>query len=199
MTKNVGIILLAAGQSKRFGSQKLLHVTDGEQTLLAQSHHIYAELGLPIVVVTDAMQMGLVDYCEAQPWQSINIDNASAGMSESLKAGITYFNDMDGWLIALGDMPNVQSATAAALLKLATRDKIIVPWQRTETGADRRQGNPVVIGADFRRELLSLKGDRGAKPILARYESRITWLETNDAGIYFDIDHPLDQSLDLNS
>lgn len=93
-------------------------------------------------------------------------------------------------MIALADMPYIDSKTAAAIAsKLSEGASIVVP---TYQG---KRGHPVGFSAKFRADLESLHGDEGARSILKRYPEEVVFLECDDSGILADIDTPADLKL----
>jgi len=55
-----------------------------------------------------------------------------------------------------------------------------------------RSGNPVLFSSRFKRHLLSLNGDIGAKKIVLDNQMDVMGIETDDSGIFLDIDIPKD-------
>ena len=110
-------------------------------------------------------------------------------MGASLVCALEQNQDAAGWLIALGDMPGVQTTTIAALaneLKNELRNgaAIVVPYYKGE------RGNPVGFGRRHLPELLTLGGDQGARSLLKPHP--LTKVEVNDPGIHYDIDTAAD-------
>ena len=55
-----------------------------------------------------------------------------------------------------------------------------------------RRGHPVGIAGEFRAELEALKGDEGAKGLLARHADKLIKVPVGDPGVIRDIDIPGD-------
>jgi molybdenum cofactor cytidylyltransferase len=182
-------ILLAAGESKRFGSRKLLHpLPDGRPIALASAMHLVSEVDRAVAVVSPGDRQ-LVDLLASAGFSisiSICVDYAK-GMGASLACGIRASQDADAWIIALADMPFVQRATIA-VVKNALQEGAPIAAPRLN-GA---RGHPVGFNKSYYAELASLSGDIGAKKILARDQSKIVLLPVNDVGICRDIDVPED-------
>ncbi len=190
-------ILLAAGRGSRFDPagmrNKLLQVmpgSAGEPVAAASARALLAAVPRVIAVVRpeDAATAGLLRGlgCEV-----IACADAGSGMAASLVCGVRHAQDAQGWLIALADMPYVQSATMAALVaavgqgaaKQAAGD-IAAP---VHAG---RRGNPVAFGRTHLPALLALQGDQGARSILKN--NPVNELAVDDPGILQDIDTPSD-------
>ena len=194
-------ILLAAGKGMRFdpsGAQnKLLQTTiDGDTVVVAAATALLAVLPRVTAVVRhaeDAVAMELAKLgC-----QVVVCPDADQGMGASLVCALEQNQDAAGWLIALGDMPGVQTTTIAALaneLKNQLRNElknelrngaaIVAPYYKGE------RGNPVGFGRQHLPELLTLGGDQGARSLLKAHP--LTKVEVNDPGIHYDIDTAAD-------
>jgi molybdenum cofactor cytidylyltransferase len=84
-------------------------------------------------------------------------------------------------------MPYVRRTSIAAVRDaLAGGAPIVAPYFRA------RRGHPVAMSKKFRDELLALKGDEGAKQILAANAQAIVKIPVGDPGVIRDIDTPGD-------
>src|SRR5487761_1964714 len=114
-------LLLAAGRSTRFGSNKLLHAPSGEPPLALQAARCLSglEYSLAVIPEGDAMLrtlfrgfgLAVVEVTGAEP---MNAD-LPPGLSDSLRAGLKATPDAAAWIIALSDMPQVKPGTVAAI------------------------------------------------------------------------------------
>ena len=187
-------ILLAAGFSRRFGpSNKLLQPLPGG-TLIAQTaaKKLIEVIPTSVAVVRSENKL-LADLLQDAGLNVCFCSDSDTEMADSLSVAIRFassFNESnDGYVIALGDMPYLDSQTILAVAsKLTEGASIVVP---THQG---KRGNPVAFSAKYQVELESLHGDEGARSILKRYPEEITFLESNDAGVLVDIDTPADLS-----
>lgn len=186
-------LLLAAGRSTRFGSNKLLHAPSGEPPLALQAARCLSglEYSLAVIPEGDAMLrtlfrgfgLAVVEVTGAEP---MNAD-LPPGLSDSLRAGLKATPDAAAWIIALSDMPQVKPGTVAAIRQALFEGAPIVACRYQG-----RRGNPVGFSRRFRNELLALRGDQGARGLLERYSGEVCWLEVDDPGILLDIDVPAD-------
>ena len=112
---------------------------------------------------------------------------AEQGMGESLACAVRAVGDAGGFLIALADMPFIRPSTIVAVRDaLAAGAPLVAPYFRA------RRGHPVGISASFRAELEKLKGDQGAKKLLAGHEAALIKVPVGDPGVIRDIDTPAD-------
>lgn len=186
MTNIVGI-LLAAGSAKRFGAPKLLHpLPDGEAVGVTAASTLLQAIPDVIAVVQPGDQ-ALIDAYSQIGIKVVKNTRADEGMGTSLAAGVNATASADGWLIALADMPWIQPATITALLdRLKNGASIVAPAYQGQ------RGHPVGFSARWQQPLQALSGDKGARGLIANYPDELEVLNTRDAGVLKDIDHPQD-------
>src|SRR5688572_22591495 len=148
------------------------------------------ELDRVVAVVrpgSDALSQAL----QKEGCEIVVCENAAEGMGASLacaaRAVAQLFPEADGYLIALADMPFLRRTTIAAVRDaLDAGAPIAAPYFRA------RRGHPVAMSRKFLEALLALKGDEGAKQILAANAQAIVKIPVGDPGAFRDIDKPGD-------
>ena len=178
----VGIIVLAAGSGKRFGSDKRKALMpDGVSLLDKTLSRIPPAFSKRVLVIreedTDLAQ-------RHSTWQTCIANNPEIGMANSLISGIGMAEDWKGALIGLGDMPYIAPATYHAVQMALDDHDIVIPVYQGQ------RGNPVAFRKEFFGEIKLLSGDQGARSLLKKYTKRCFELETDDAGIIRDVDTP---------
>jgi molybdenum cofactor cytidylyltransferase len=184
--KIVGL-LLAAGSATRFGSDKLRHsLPHGVAIAVQAARHLKTEVPRVLAVVrpsNDELAAALkADGCEV-----VVCENAAEGMGASLACAARTVGEVDGYIVALGDMPFVRPSTIAAVRDaLAGGAPLVAPYFRA------RRGHPVGIAGKFAPDLIGLTGDEGAKKLLAANEGALVKIPVGDPGVVRDIDRPED-------
>jgi len=180
-------LLLAAGASTRFGTDKLAHaLPHGVAVAVQAARHLRAEIDRVVAVVRPGADE-TVRALEAEGCEIAVCPNAAEGMGASLACGVRAAGEADGYLVALADMPFVRPSTIAAVRDaLAAGAPLVAPYFRT------RRGHPVGIAARFRAQLEALGGDEGAKALLAAHAAELVKLPVGDPGAIRDIDTPAD-------
>jgi molybdenum cofactor cytidylyltransferase len=184
-------ILLAAGAGRRFGvhrgAHKLLQpLPGGEPLAVAAGRNLIAAVPGSIAVVR-AGDHRLAAALEAVGLRIVEHPGADGGLATSLAAGVAATPDAAGWLIALGDMPWIQPETILALAQaLAAGASLVAPLNAG------RRGHPVGFAAIWRDQLLNLKGDQGARDLIAAQAGPLVLLPTQDPGVLLDVDTPAD-------
>jgi len=183
---NVGILALAAGRARRFGSDKrLARLPDGRYCIEAFLDQAEAS-GLPVMVCLAAGDRQLADLLDARGCRYHACERAAEGMGGTLAEGITRIPDWDGVLVALADMPWVSAETYRAVAGQLSANRICAPEYND------RRGHPVGFGRALFGELAALGGDSGARDLLARHPGYIDKVAVEDPAILKDIDLPQD-------
>jgi molybdenum cofactor cytidylyltransferase len=190
----IAALILAAGRSSRFiersggGASKLLADVGGEPMIVRVVKAALASKARPVIVVVGHQQEAV--RAALTGLDVVLVENAryAEGISTSLKAGLAAApQEIDGALVALGDMPSVPAASLdrliAAFNPLEGRS-IIVP-----TAAGKR-GNPVLWGRAFFAEMAKLAGDVGARQLIGAYPEAVAEVPMADDGVLLDIDEP---------
>jgi molybdenum cofactor cytidylyltransferase len=186
----VAAVLLAAGLGRRMGGVNKLLAEVGGQALVARAADaLLATRASPVYVVVghqaEAVQQALGD----RPVRIVANPAYAEGLGASLRAGIAAVvegsPEVDGALVALGDMPFVQPAHIERVL--ASFDprgphSICVPVH------ERKRGHPVLWSARHFPELSRLEGDVGARALLETHADAVLAVPVEDGAIHLDVD-----------
>lgn len=189
--------MLAAGASRRFGSDKLLHPLALHGMTLPLAAHSLLPWLETFGQVTVVVRPGAKTFCSAieaalgasksTAIRWFECADAAQGMASSLVCGVRANLASAGWLIGLADMPVVPKAAIAGVRKALLSGAALAAPIR-----DDRRGHPIGFASDYRDVLLALRGDAGARRILERDISQLVEIRIDDAGIFADIDIPGD-------
>jgi len=194
---DIAAVVLAAGASSRFGSDKLLHpVTLRGVTMPLAAHSLLPWLET-FGQITVVVRPGAESFCSAIETalggtKSAQIDwiecaDAAQGMAASLVCGVRANSDAAGWLIGLADMAAVPVSAIAAV-----RNALLNGADMAAPSRAGRRGHPVGFASHYFDQLLDLQGDNGARRLLERDIPQVTDIKIDDAGIFADIDVPGD-------
>ena len=186
-------ILLAAGSASRFGSDKLLHPLPHGVPIAAQAaRHLRIEIERVIVPVRPGSD-ALARVLRAEGCEVVVCANAAQGMGASLACAVAVAaahagqGQVDGYVVALADMPFIRSSTIAAVRDaLAAGAPLVAPYFRA------RRGHPMGLAARFRGELEGLAADEGARRLVSAHEAELLKIPVGDPGVLRDIDTPSD-------
>lgn len=185
----IAAVVLAAGRSSRMGPRnKLLEPIGGERMVRRVAAIALGSGAEPIVVVTGHEAAAVAAALHGLGVTMILNPEYADGLSTSLRAGLAALPaEIDGALILLGDMPEIEPGALRALVAAFTgTSAICVPVRRG------RRGNPVLWGRSYFPEMMELTGDFGAKPLMAWKEAQLIEVEVATDSIFHDVDAPED-------
>ncbi|MCA3555119.1 molybdopterin-binding/glycosyltransferase family 2 protein [Aestuariivirga sp.] len=183
----VAAVVLAAGQSSRMGSNKLLANLNG-QPMIRRTVAAMRQAADVTVVVTgrDAAEIGKA--LEGLPVSLVHNPHFAQGMSTSLRAGVGALPpDTDVAVIALGDMPLVSPEAVRRLIAAynpVEHRSVCVPVFRGE------RGNPVLWGRQHFGALTGMTGDSGARALFGQLGDEIVDVAMPDDAVLLDADTP---------
>lgn len=185
------IIYLAAGNSRRFGKNKLLYKLDGKPMYrhllerlvkICKNHPFWG-----ITVVTQYNE--IYDESQKAGIHAVLSEDSRKGISYSINAGIKASPpEADAYAFFVADQPFLTEKTAESFLAYMEQKK-------AELGSVKhkdRAGNPTWFAARYREELLALSGDTGGRKLLKKYSEKVSFCEVEDAKELEDIDLPPD-------
>ena len=183
----VGILLLAAGRSRRFGSDKRrARLAHSDRTVLQMALDAVTGSGLPTRVCLRPDDSALAEALASQGIDALQCQRAHEGMGATLAEGVTRVTEWQGVIIALADMPRVLATTYRELARHSTQDAAIVPVYRGQ------RGNPVCFGASWYARLMQCAGQSGARHLLEAHPQGVSHLAVDDPGVLRDVDYPGD-------
>ncbi len=187
-------IVLAAGQSRRMGVQKLL-LPFGSKTVIT---HIVDQLTASSVdkvyVVVGCQGERVNRELSSRPVSIINNSNYKSGMLSSVRCGLHAISQQcRAVLIALGDQPSVTTKLIDQMLKsFASNEKqILIPLY------DGKRGHPIIFSAAYRKEILTHYDNVGLRGLLYAHKEDIFELPVTTSGVLSDMDCPEDYQREL--
>lgn len=188
-------ILLAAGKSERFNSNKLLHpIIDNTPMLLMTAQKLASVLPGSVIVINPTLQSFTMQL-EQMGLRVVINEQAEQGMGSSIACGVRASQNANqdanqkpsGWLITLADMPYIKTETLTLLAnKLTEGADIVAPLY------EQQRGHPVGFSHTYINELLALNEDIGARDIIKKNQDQLELVLTDDEGVVRDIDTPDD-------
>ena len=183
MKNEPAVVVLAAGAGSRYRGtrHKLSEQLGGDSVLVRTLRNAIASEMSVVLVISEA----LIDEAQGlvAPEDMVVVGPRSQtgwGMGDSIAAGVSIHASATGWLVLPADMPLVKPSSLRAVADALDQQPIAFAQHRG------RRGHPVGFAAELFSELVMLKGDEGARRLLARYPTAA--VELDDPGVLFDID-----------
>ncbi|HEX8246621.1 MAG TPA: nucleotidyltransferase family protein [Pyrinomonadaceae bacterium] len=187
----VGLILPAAGASKRLGNfpKQLLEFRGKTLIRRAAENALASECG-KICVVLGASAGKIKREIDDLPIEIAVNEDWVNGMSSSLKSGLGKLLEIEPELSAavvmLADQPLIDSTIINRLIEVFLETQApIVASRYAET-----VGVPAIFARSMFDELMSLTNDGGAKLIIKKYAAAVEKVRVPEAA--FDVDTPQD-------
>ena len=179
--KDVAIVLLAAGNARRFGSDKLMADFEGAPMGARVAHELVSVAAAAHFAVCQPDAVIAAHYARLG-FDIVDNPRADLGLSGSLHLAVeaALRTDAQALLIALADMPFVQTAHIDTLIAACT-DTVVASFDGHQPMP------PAIFPRSHWPDLLATAGDAGARHILAGAEKL-----TAPAGTLCDIDTPDD-------
>jgi molybdenum cofactor cytidylyltransferase len=189
----VAAVVLAAGQSRRMGTEnKLLAEVDGKPMVAHAVEQALASQAEPVIVVTGHERARVEAALAGFAVQRVHNPDYAAGLSTSLHRGLAVVPDAaEGVVVCLGDMPRVEAAAIdrliAAFNPLEGRAICVPTWGG-------KRGNPVLFARRFLAEMQEIAGDVGARHLIGEYPEMVCEVAMDETGsgrgVLVDVDTP---------
>jgi|GEM_PF-309127 len=209
-------ILLSAGSSERFGSDKLLTLLPTGETLLERALKVHLQSMISPLIVVVSLNLGRIIRENASKlsfsrmrivkrsalWYSFSCrwgkgrlvinENSREGMSSSIKKGLSCLKDEEkagGLLVSLADLPLLTPKTINFFIKKFLEEKIgfLLPVFNDTTG------HPVIVDINrFKADISKIKGNVGLRILIKKYPKVVKKIPWKDDSVTWDIDTPKD-------
>lgn len=186
MNQIISGIILAAGESKRFGKNKLLEKTSsGSPVGLASA--LKMEKCVDELYVVCAASSNTKCFFSDAGYNVVTTDPDRAGMGHSLKTGILASSKSFAWVVALADMPFIpDSIYRRVAFSVREGNKLVVPYY---CGI---HGHPVGFNHTFLKPIKNLTDSQTGAVLIKKYEQLVIKIHTDQRGVIWDVDYPSD-------
>jgi len=184
--KNIVLVLLAAGDSRRFHGNKLLTEFRGKPMYRYLADEIAA---LPSQMFTKKIAVSqypeILDCLADEGYETVENRESVLGISHSIQLALKQMDGTeDAVCFAVCDQPFLKGRTVAALVE---------GWGESGKGMacvsfQGRDGNPTVFSRKYEPALFHLSGDVGGKKVMRQFPDDVYRLEVADGRELEDID-----------
>lgn len=180
-------LVLAAGESRRFGSAKQLAQIGDRPLLGIVVSRAVALCGPAVTVVLGARAAELAPLMRRTPAAVIVNREWREGLGSSIRAGVAALpGSCEAVLLMLGDQAAVSVEDLRRLADAWRRE----PGHIAAASHGTTVGAPAIFPRSFFAALTGLRGDRGARALIERHPGRVSRVSMPSAAI--DIDTPAD-------
>ena len=179
----IGCVVMAAGNARRFGANKLAAALAGKPLILRALEAVPEGLFARVEVVTQYAE--IADMAACFGFGAIKNRRPDLGLSHTIALGTQALADCDAILYMVADQP---------LLAAETVSRVAAAWRETPAcivaaAHGGKRGNPCIFPHEFFPELLALTGDTGGSAVIKRHPDRLRTVEVPAAELA-DVDTP---------
>ena len=197
----IHIIYMAAGNSRRFGSNKLFYELDGkpmyrhllERLIEIKDRYNKLKSDSPVIDITVVTRYReILDYCACIPdCHAVLSPDSEKGISYTIKAGIMAVQEQkktgmqDYYMFAVADQPYLKSQSVIKLIDRVLKNTVGKRLVFSLRCGD-AVGNPCVFNSSLIPQLLSLEGDKGGRSVAKKHDC--VYVDIADERELMDID-----------
>jgi len=198
--RTICAVILAAGQSRRMGAQKLLLPFDGGtvigriagEILRSPVARTFVVVGADGARVAAALETERVSRKEA--FSFITNPAPEGDMLSSVRCGLRALPpECEAILVALGDQPSITAELVTRIVHAfgASGHGIVVPVYAG------KRGHPILFSARYSEEVLIRHDDLGLRGLLRAHPEDVLELPADSASVLSDMDYPQDYLREL--
>lgn len=167
----LGCVIMAAGNSSRFGRNKLLTEFQGKTLIERTFDAIPEEFFEKIIVVTQYPE--IKELSEKKNFLPIINGKPEWGISYTVKLGTNELSYCDAIMYMVSDQPYLDRESISSEIEffLKNRNKIV------SASFGGKRGNPCIFPKRFFTELMSLSGDKGGSVVISKHTDDLMLFE----------------------
>ena len=189
-------IVLAAGESRRMGSQKLL-LPFGATTVIGRVvDQLLQSVIDKIFVVTGHNAGKIAEQLSARAVTIVDNPDYPSGMLSSVRCGLRALpRECQAVMVVLGDQPSITTNLIDDLVQAFNMNHkgIVVPVFQN------RRGHPILLSTRYRDEILSQYDGAGLRGLLHAHPDDVLELAAPAPSILSDMDYPEDYQRELEA
>ena len=196
----IAAVVLAAGLSRRMGTNKLL-LPFAQGTVLSHIVSVLQTCPLDEIVVVTGHEhekveemLGRYPDCKASDLRfAYNPNYATGEMLSSIQVGLaTMRSNCEAALIVLGDQPHIERRIVEQVIAAYKPGAVVIP------SFNRRGGHPILIDRGRWPEVLALPLDSNLREMLRARADWLHYVEVDTETILRDVDTPDDYERAIN-
>ena len=168
----LGCVIMAAGESRRFGNEnKLLQSFGGQPLYVRALSAVPKDRYEQICVVTGYASVAAL--AKEMGFLVATNDRPDLGISRTIRIGLEQLTDCDGVLFMTADQPLLSRQTLCRLAETFRQE----PQCIVSAAHGGKRGNPCLFPRDLFEALLALEGDTGGSRVIKANGARLRLVE----------------------
>jgi len=182
-------VVLAAGRSRRMGTDKLLLPWAGSTVIAHIVDQVLGSVADRVAVVVGPEAAAVREALDGRACTFVTSPEPESEMLESLRCALrTLPSGCTAVLVVLGDQPGVTAELVDRLVSAGTQSGkgIVVPVY------DGRRGHPLLFSAKYRERVLAAYDDTGLRGLLQEFPDDVLEVPVPSPDVLTDLDTPED-------
>ena len=186
----IEVVILAGGNSLRFGSNKLLTVLNGKPIFRHTMERLVENSDFNVTVVTQYEQ--IVEYCRSKSIDCVFSEECKRGLSFSIGAALNKIlsDDRSEKINEIVFLAADQPYITPDIIKKLYFDYMMSGKGLGSCFCNGRPSNPTIFSAKYFDALKQLSGDDGGRKIIIHNSDDCCYSYVNEWNILRDIDRP---------
>jgi molybdenum cofactor cytidylyltransferase len=193
--KGIWAIVLAAGESRRMGSPKMILPYEGMTIIEKVLENVLASNVEKVVTVLGSHWEEIMKVIERFQVPHCYNSNFKDGMLSSVKCGFEFLpREFRAAMVFLGDQPMVETSVINQMINgyEESGKGILVPVFQN------KRGHPLMVDKKYRDEIINLDDPEGLKGLLLRHPVDLLEVNTENSSVLDDIDTREDYNNQIN-
>ena len=193
MDKTVGCVLMAAGDAKRFGENKLNRKFKSKSLIDIALANIPSEKLDCIVVVSQYEEV--LKKARDLGFHTVKNKHPDYGISHTIKLGLKEVDHCNAVMFMVSDQPLLKRESVNNLIDYYHKNSDFI----VGLGYNGTRGNPCIFPSIYFDELRELNEDHGGNQVIRKHEDKLLICEASHPDELSDIDTKEDLSLLQNT
>ncbi len=163
----IGVLLMAAGNSRRFQGNKLEALYEGKSLIQRALQVVPQNVCCLVVSQYEEVLKQAKEYGFQTAWNH----HPDWGISHTIAIGVEYLADCDGIVFLVADQPKLTKNTVKTLISMFSPENIVA------VSHNGKRGNPCLFPRKFYQELSQLEGDTGGNQVIRNHMQNLELIE----------------------
>lgn len=193
--KGISAIVLAAGESRRMGSPKMLLPFRNKTVIETVIENVLGAGVEDVIVVLGAHMDKIKKLTEKYPVRHCHNENYKSGMLSSVRCGFALLQaGCRAALVMPGDQPVIKPKEIIRVMEAYSDSGkgLVMPVY------EKKRGHPLMVDARYYEEVKNIPEEEGLRSLSVIHPDDVLEVKTDDPGVLNDIDTREDYLLAIN-